>query len=131
MEVLKSEGCFVCGLDNPSGLKARFTTDRENNRSSCRLILDARFQGWADVVHGGVISALLDEACIYAGLGLGRQLVTAELSVRFRKPLPVDREVLVSGEVLEIRRKVLRVKAWLSLDDEVHAEAESRVFVLD
>jgi uncharacterized protein (TIGR00369 family) len=130
VQVVRTDGCFVCGLENQSGLKATFTTDQENHRSSCRLTLDERFQGWENVVHGGVIAALLDEACIYAGLGLGRQLVTAELAVRFRKPLPVGQEVVVTGEVVEIRRKVLRVKASLSVGDEVHAEAESRVFLI-
>ena len=130
MEVTRTDGCFVCGQDNDTGLQAIFNTDRENHRSFCRVTLDGRFQGWQDVVHGGVIASLLDEACIYAGIGLGKQLVTAELSVRYKKPLPVGQEVVVTGEVVEQRRKILRIKAQLTLDGEVHAEAESRVFLL-
>lgn len=130
MQVTRTDGCFVCGKDNGAGLQATFTTDRENHRSFCRLTIAPRFQGWQDVVHGGVIAALLDEACIYAGLGLDKQLVTAELTVRYKKPLLVGQEVVVTGEVVEKRRKVLRIKAWLAVGDEVHAEAESRVFLL-
>ena len=130
MEVNLSRSCFVCGPENGSGLQAVFTTDRELHRSFCRLTIDGRFQGWQDVVHGGVIAALLDEACIYAGLGLANQLVTAELSVRYKKPLQTGQEIIVIGEVVEQRRKLLRVKARLELDGEVYAEAESRIFLL-
>jgi uncharacterized protein (TIGR00369 family) len=131
MEVNLSRGCFVCGPENACGLQAKFTTDREHHRSCCRLAIGDRFQGWQDVVHGGVIAALLDEACIYAGLGLGDQLVTAELTVRYKKPLATGREVLVTGEVVEQRRKILRVKARIEMDGAVYAEAESRIFLLD
>jgi len=130
MEVTTTSHCFVCGVDNDAGLGAIFTTDRELNRSFCRLTLDTRFQGWRDVVHGGIIAALLDEACIYAGLGIGKQLVTAELTVRYKKPLPVGEEIFITGEVVEKRRKVLRVKARIMVADDVYAEAESRVFIL-
>jgi uncharacterized protein (TIGR00369 family) len=130
VEVSRTDGCFVCGQKNETGLKACFSMDSEHHRSFCRLVLDSRFQGWENVVHGGVIAALLDEACIYAGIGLGKQLVTAELTVRYRKPLAVGQEIVVTGEVIEIRRKVLRVKASLTAGDEIHAEAESRVFLL-
>jgi uncharacterized protein (TIGR00369 family) len=82
------------------------------------------------VVHGGIIAALLDEACIYAGLGIGKQLVTAELTVRYKKPLPVGEEIIITGEVVEKRRKVLRIKAQIMVADDVYAEAESRVFIL-
>lgn len=131
MDLDKDRGCFVCGQENSTGLQAVFSCDRDNLRSCCRLTLGERFQGWQGVVHGGVIASLLDEACIYAGRSLAETLVTAELSVRYRKPVPVGREVTVQGEVLERRRKVLKVRAKLELDGELHVEAEARVFLLD
>lgn len=130
MQVTSTSNCFVCGSDNDTGLGAIFTTDRELDTSFCSLKIDTRFQGWQDVVHGGVIAALLDEACIYAALGLGKQLVTADLAVRYKKPLPVDQEVSVIGEVVEKRRKILRIKAKIMVGDEIYAEADSRVFIL-
>lgn len=129
-DVSKDSGCFVCGPDNDTGLRASFTCDKEQQRSFCRLTIGESFQGWQGMVHGGVIASLLDEASIYAGRGLAEQLVTAELSVRYRKPVAVGQEVTVQGEVLERRRKVLKVLARLEVDGELHAEAEARIFLL-
>jgi len=126
----KDRGCFVCGQENVSGLQAVFSCDQANLRSCCHLTISDRFQGWQGVVHGGVIASLLDEACIYAGRSLGETLVTAELTVRYRKPVPVGKEVTVRGEVLERRRKVLTVKARLEANGEICAEAAAKVFLL-
>lgn len=130
MDLDKDRGCFVCGPENATGLQAGFSFDPEQQRSFCKLTIGERFQGWADVVHGGVIASLLDEACIYAGRGLAETLVTAELNVRYRKPVPVGQEVNVTGEVLERRRKILKVRAQLEVNGELHAEADARVFLL-
>lgn len=126
----KDRGCFVCGQENSSGLQANFSCDKELLQSSCRLTIDRQFQGWPEIVHGGVIASLLDEACIYAARGLAKSLVTAELSVRYRHPVSVGQEVTVLGEVVERRRKILRVKARLEADGELCAEADAKVFLL-
>jgi len=130
MDLDKDRGCFVCGPHNDTGLQADFSFDAEQQRSFCRLTIDERFQGWTAVVHGGVIASLLDEACIYAGRSLAETLVTAELAVRYRKPVPVGQEVTVAGEVLERRRKVLKVRAQLEVNGELHAEADAKIFLL-
>jgi len=127
----KDRGCFVCGQENPSGLKAVFNCDKELLQSFCHLTIGDQFQGWPDIVHGGVIASLLDEACIYAGRALAETLVTAELSVRYRQPVSVGQEVTILGEVVERRRKVLRVKARLEADGVLCAEADAKVFLLN
>lgn len=131
MDLEKDRGCFVCGPDNAKGLRAFFTCDKELKQSFCRLTIEEHFQGWHSIVHGGVIASLLDEACIYAGRALADNLVTAELSLRYRKPVPVGQEVIVRGQVLEQRRKVLKVVATLELAGEPYAEAEGRLFLVD
>lgn len=131
MNLDKDRGCFVCGPDNATGLQAVFTCDKELKKSFCRLTIEEPFQGWHSIVHGGIIASLLDEACIYAGRALADTLVTAELSVRYRKPVPVGQEIIVSGEVLEQRRKILKVRSCLEVNDEVYAEADGRIFLVD
>ncbi len=126
--LVKEDGrCFVCGPDNPSGLHGVFESG--SGRAVCRLSIAERFQGWEGVVHGGVVAALLDEACIYACRRPGEQMVTAELNVRFRRPVPVGREVTVTAEMTEERRRVRSVKARLEIGGEIHAEAEAKVFL--
>lgn len=130
MEVIEDGNCFVCGPNNERGLQANFEIDRENRRALCRIAVPAGFQGWRQVVHGGILATLLDEACIYACRATGEHFVTAELNVRYRKPVPVETAMTVSAEVVEQKRRLLTVRARLEIEGELHAEADSRVFAL-
>lgn len=127
MEVVEDGRCFVCGPDNTGGLQARFTIDRPRQAASCRTRVPARFQGWQDVVHGGVLATLLDEACIYACRSQGDRFVTAELAVRYKKPVPVETDLVVSAEVVQRRKRLFTVRARLEVNGQVHAEADSKV----
>jgi uncharacterized protein (TIGR00369 family) len=129
VNLTKADGCFVCGQDNDNGLQAAFRFNATLLFSFCRLTLDDRFQGWQGVVHGGILAALLDEACIYAALGVGPKPVTADLKVRYRRPVPCNAAVTLFGEVVERRRQVVRARARLVCNGKVHAEAEGRIFL--
>lgn len=129
-ELTKDNGCFVCGPANSRGLQARFEIDPQTRTACSSLILPDWLQGWQGVVHGGILSTLLDEACVHAGRTVGPHPVTAELTVRFRKPVPVGTEVQVRGEVVEVRRRVLQVRSSLEIDGEPYAEAEARVMLM-
>jgi len=122
--------CFVCGSKNPIGLKAEFTIDTAQGRSSATLQLGNEFQGWQDVIHGGVLAALLDEACIYACRTKADQCVTAELQVRYRKPVPVGAIVEVTGQLDDSSRKIWQASAKLNVAGSLYAEAQAKVFIL-
>jgi uncharacterized protein (TIGR00369 family) len=79
----------------------------------CRATLDAKYQGWRGVVHGGIAMALIDEAMAHAAGFAGHRGVTASVNVRFRKPVPVDEPILVRGRVTWHRRNVLGVEAQI------------------
>lgn len=130
-KVEADSACFVCGQQNEIGLKAVFTTDVASCSSSASLILASEFQGWQDVVHGGILASLLDEACIYACRAKADQVVTAELNVRYRKPVPVGAEVVVTGELVDSSRKIWQAAAKLKIADTLYAEATAKVFILD
>ncbi len=82
-----SKSCFICGLDNESGVGAPFYALEDG---SCATIFQFKFQhqSYPERVHGGIISALLDEV-------MGRAVwikdpetygVTTTLNVTFRRP---------------------------------------------
>lgn len=123
--------CFVCGSNNPIGLKAVFSINRQQATSSATVVLAGEFQGWQDVIHGGVLAALLDEACIYACRAQADQCVTAELQIRYRKPVPVGAVVEVTGRLEDSSRKIWKASAQLKIDDSLYAEAQAKVFILD
>lgn len=128
--MIKGNACFVCGTENERGLQAQFFLDTEKQTAWSRLEIPGWSQGWRDVTHGGILATLLDEACVHACRTVGPFPVTAELTVRYLKAVPVGKEVLVRGEVVSLRRRVLQARARLEIDGEVHAEAEARVVLL-
>ena len=54
-----SRMCFVCGIENPIGLKLSFYTDDEG-RCITRFQPRPEHQGYPGQLHGGIISTLLD-----------------------------------------------------------------------
>lgn len=129
MQLTKTENCFVCGDENRHGLQARFQTNGNLLCSFGSVVLAETFQGWGNIAHGGIIAALLDEACIYAAMSLGKKAVTAELQIRYRKPVPCGCEVTLFGEVVKQRKQLVLTRARLVLAGEICAEAEARIFL--
>jgi len=123
--------CFVCGPDNETGLHVSFLIDQHNKIAEATISVNDSFQGWRGVVHGGIISALLDEAAIYACRPIALHAVTSALNVRFRKPVATGRRIIVRAEVISVRRKLAQVKSTLSADGEILAEAEVKIMLLN
>ena len=92
--------CFACGRDNPIGLKLVFQLDGEG-RAVATFVPPGEFQGFSKVLHGGIICALLDEAMAWAMILHGYLGATASMKVKFRKPVPIGREVTIRGKVLK------------------------------
>ena len=130
MKVSDNQYCFVCGSKNPLGLNAKLEIDRKAQRAECKLSVPAEFQGWEGIVHGGIISALLDEVCVYAGMTVADSVVTGELKTRFRYPLPVEKVVTVCAQVVKQVRRTVLVKAKLSMEGVVLAHAEAKLVVM-
>lgn len=123
-----SKNCFVCGLSNPVGLRMKFFAVDENTIES-RYIVKEQYQGWPGITHGGIVAAMLDE--VMARLfdfdeKQNRFLVTAKLEVKYRKPVPIDEEIIVVGKKLENNGKVARATAKImNTKNELLAEGSS------
>lgn len=130
MDVSDSQYCFVCGPDNPLGLKARIEVDRDRQSAQCSLAVPAEFQGWKQMVHGGIISVLLDEVSAYAAMTCAETVMTAELTSRFRKPVPVEQQVTVSAQVIKATRRTVMVEAKITMQGELLASSEATMVVV-
>ena len=101
--------CFACGPDNPIGLHLHFAPEADG--VVCRAALPAEMQGWKGIAHGGIAMALIDEAMAHAAGYAGHRGVTASVNIRFRKPVPLERELLITGRVASQRRNVVFTEA--------------------
>jgi len=109
--------CFVCGENNPNGLQLSFVINKERQNLQTTFVASPTFQGWDGIVHGGIISTLLDEAMAKLVYELGYQAVTASLEVKFKKPAPILEPLCVYGEITEVSKRLIRAKAHVAKED--------------
>ncbi len=103
--------CFVCGEKNAGGLRLSFQIDKEKKTLKTIFVGGPVYQGFDGILHGGIISTLLDEAMAKLVYELGYQAVTASLEIRFKNPVPILKPLHVLGEITEITPRLIRAKA--------------------
>jgi len=118
-----SHMCFVCGLGNPIGLQAAFYED-DAGRVTAKFTPRPEHQGFPGVMHGGIVTALLDETLGRVAIAAGRWMVTGRLNIRFRRPIPVEETLTVTGEPVKWNGRILEARGEIRLaDGRVAAEA--------
>jgi uncharacterized protein (TIGR00369 family) len=108
-----THSCFVCGESNPVGLRLRFETDGRVVHG--RYTPRPEHVGFKQVIHGGLISTLLDEIMVWAcAVQTRRFAFCAELNVRFAQPARPDEPLLAAAEMIANRRdRIYEAKAEL------------------
>lgn len=117
MKLETSGNCFACGKNNPNGLRLSFEVDKEKQTVKTTFVASPVFQGWDGIVHGGILSTLLDEAMATLVYELGLHAITATMEIKFKKPAPILEPLLVHGEVTEVSRRLIRARAHIAKDD--------------
>ncbi len=125
---LNWEGCFACGKENPWGLKLRF--EREGNLARAKVVFHENYVGYPGIVHGGIVTTVLDEAMAKALLLQNIIAFTVEISVRFRKKAEPGREYRVEGWVEGRRRNIYSTAARLIEGKTEIASARAKFFAL-
>ncbi len=115
--------CFVCGKENPSGLHLEFRLSEDKVRTE--FISERIHQGYKDIVHGGIISAIMDEAMAQAALMQGMPAVTAEIEIRFKNPLIAGEKAFVEAEITSSNRRIIETSATVEKSDHTRV-AEGR-----
>lgn len=82
-------------------MQLEFASDDERKRIVGRFRMASEYQGGAGLVHGGIIALLLDEAMGKVNRFSQVRAVTAELTVEYRRPIPVEVEILVEAFQVE------------------------------
>ena len=115
-----SRSCFVCGRENPVGLKVRWENDPAAGETRGSVTVPEHFNGFPGVVHGGIVAALLDEAAGRSVLrdgGLDELMVTLKLEVSYRRPTPTLTTLIVVGRLLHHDGRRAKGEAELRLPD--------------
>lgn len=130
MKVVKkqtnSKLCYICGVENEFGLKAPFYEMEDETVVSVFEYKEIH-QSYPNRVHGGLITAMLDEIA-------GRAIwvsepdvwgVTTELNVKFRKVVPYNVTLKAVGKIIKnTHRMFIGESKIFDKDSNVLAEAK-------
>jgi len=122
--------CFGCGENNPIGLKLSFKWDGKTARAE--FTPTRLHQGWSGIVHGGIITSMLDEAMSHAARFEGMNCLTAKMQIKFRCPALVDEPLVVTSSVTRNARRLIKTKASIfSRDGTLVAEGTATYIVIE
>ena len=122
--------CFACGENNPIGLHLDFKFD--GDKLTTKKILPREYEGYKGIVHGGIVTTLLDEAMgNYIIQKYNENAVTGRLEIRYRHPTPIEQELTISAIQVSQRRNILTMQAEVATaDGTVTAEATAKFAVV-
>lgn len=103
IQKLTGYSCFACGTENPIGLDMRFF--RDGNRICSEIVLGRNYEGWENIVHGGIVSTMLDEIMSWTIMYHKRVFImTRTMELKYIRPVLVNVPLKVCGEIVDDSR---------------------------
>ena len=136
MKVVKkqrnSKMCVICGMDNASGVHAPFYV-MEDNSVATLFQYREEHQSYPGRVHGGMITAMLDELGCRAYWAYDEEglAVTMSLDTKYRRPVPYGVPLKGVGKIVKNSRRGFDAEAALyDMDGNLLANAVMRYLKL-
>lgn len=118
------KNCFGCDPDNPIGLKAVFIN--KGNQATGHFQSNKNHQGPPGYVHGGIISAFIDEGCsYYARTFLQCDVITIRNEIRFKNPAPLGAMISIEMQLKDEKSRTITLSAKVYADGRITAVGES------
>jgi len=114
-----SKCCFVCGVENSIGLKAKFYVS-EDEETIALFKPRSELQSYPGVLHGGISATILDETigrAIMNKYGQNSFGVTIELNIKYKKPIPTDVTLKVVGRITKDKGRIFEGSGEIYLPD--------------
>ena len=119
--------CVVCSSANTRGLRMEFEIDDDGSVQAA-FQCDKSFEGYPGMVHGGVISSILDGAMGNCMFARGQTAVTIEMITRFRHPLIIGKQAKVSAKITRVSHPLYLLEAKIIQDGKVNATSEGKYY---
>ena len=110
--------CFVCGRNNPAGLAMQFYDDGADTVTGS-IVMPEQYQGYPEIVHGGVLAAILDEVVGRTAMieDHHRFMMTVNMTLQYRKPVTVGSHIKAVGKRERLRGRICKASGQILLDD--------------
>ena len=117
--------CFVCSRSNPNGMQLEFVFSKEGDMTA-EFKYGNQYESFSGILHGGVLSAILDEAMIHCLFARGCVAVTADFQIQFRNPVVTDQNAIVRAWISYSTQPLYVLKAEIVQNGRVKTIATGR-----
>jgi uncharacterized protein (TIGR00369 family) len=118
--------CFGCGENNPIGLHLKFTKIPQGVKTV--FIPEQKYEGYREITHGGIISALLDETLAWMCLEYSPRMMTISLEIKFFRPVRTGKPVTIEATLTRLtKRYVYGIAKTVSSDGRLLAQAKGKM----
>jgi acyl-coenzyme A thioesterase PaaI-like protein len=124
-EQTQHERCWVCGASRADGLRLKFSKDADGTVLT-EFGCPERYAGYPGVLHGGMVTTLLDAAMTHCLFALHEVAMTADLHVRFRAPVRVNTTATIRAWQVRTRGAMEEVCAELWQEGELRVSARGK-----
>lgn len=130
---LRTHDSLVTGIDNPISLDTVFYV-LESGETVCQFTPKAYHTGHDNMMHGGLISAVLDETMGRANIvpsmvTRSSTVVTGEFSVRFINPIFIDEKITCVAKRIRKDGRQNFCEGWLIDEDGIIRAKATGIFV--
>ena len=130
MHLEDNDMCYACGKKNKKGLHLEFILCERDRSIETTFLPSELHQGWEGIVHGGIVTTVMDEAMAKLAHLLGYHVLTASLDIRFKDMARTREPLKVRAEVTKLSKKIIYAKAAANREDgKIIAEARAKLMV--
>ena len=119
--------CVVCSFANAKGLHLKFDV-ADDGSVKADFQCDESFEGYPGMMHGGVMSSILDGAMGNCMFARGQATVTVEMTTRFRHSVVTGRRATVSARITRVSHPLYLLEAEIVQDGKVKATANGKYY---
>lgn len=128
LRALAHPRCIACSPQSKSGLHLAFQ-DAGEGKVCATVDGAAAFEGYPGSMHGGIIATILDSAMTNCLFAQGHKAVTAELAVRYRAPVDLNRTAVAEARAARDLFPLFLMEASLVQDGQTKATATAKFIV--
>ena len=119
--------CIACSLTNRNGLHLKFDV-ADDKSVKADFQYNKVFEGYPGILHGGIISSILDSAMCNCMFARGKAAVTAEMTIKFQHPVATCRKATVSARIIQFSHSLYLLEAEIIQNGEVKVTTKGKFY---
>ena len=130
MERMGTDKCFICGTKNPAGL--RLNVEEGEGWAKTTWTVEEAYVGYENILHGGIIAAILDDLMSHATYSMNVDALTVHLELDYKASAYVGETIVCEAFVESYSgRRSIKTAGRIRRGDTLIAEAKGVLVIVE